>query len=276
MESFYTLITWSVIPGFFVSGYADKLKLNQVHPVRDGVLTTEIRTENPEAASFDSLYIPRLIQSTNYDKYTLQFIATEHMNVEMITQAQTISIYSTAEQRYYDAKIINLTFEKVFNTPNRKYTLEFYDVNADNYPNGLPIITPLRSDVLTTWQGTSSLTRVQLVVGGTSYNYYTALVARLFPGENENQKETELNGKKIISRVTIKTKRRVVLYLNDADTASFALYAPQCVDQFTCTIGSNTNLEQPNITVEQVAGGIDLNKVTLEITSVLNDKYPLT
>jgi len=275
----YTTITWSEIPGLFPSGYSDKIKIYH-RPVKMGVHRPwQIITENPEASTYDELNVQRQIQSANYDKYYLEFTANEDLNVEMMPLADSILIYTEAENKTLHAKIIDLSGTPLQNKPLKKYYLEFFDTNVDNYANGMAILSPLRSDVITSWVGLTDLAKVIMTANSVTYTYYSAFTVKRIAPELENKKEMEIGGVKKVSRVTIRIARQLILYMTNVTAAEFANVAAQTSYLSVTEPGysySIPDFEMPEVTIEEVAGGIDLNKVTLKFYDSINDINPLS
>ncbi len=88
--------------------------------------------------------------------------------------------------------------------------------------------------------------------------------------------DSELNGAIITTRVINKTKRKVILYLTNDDLQEFTERIALCTKAGNCQIIEATtkqSQEPPMIEVEEITGAINLHKVTLTVTTNINDEY---
>jgi len=184
--------------------------------------------------------------------------------------------------------ILDLQINKVPGSNADLVTLEFYDKNVDNYFNRDPVTSPLRSDVLTDRKDTSELNSVRFydTSADSYFYYYTALKAKVLESDIENAEQFKLNGQTITARTTTRTRRSIVLYLTDSATQTFKQRMAKAGEDTSTdsgdrvAIGSGgayyTSIEVPDMAIERISGGIDLNRVQLTVTTAINDNNKYT
>ena len=275
-------INYSGVQNYLPTGYTDKIYLEKKRIKRIGIYPETFRTEEKHKTVFSALYKNQLIQSINYDLYRLEFLKTESANAEILQFAQSIVMYDYGAKKNYLPVITELRVEPVGGTSFQKVTIEFYDTNIDNYPQGYPIQNELRSDVIETTYSDqlSNMYKVRLTPVATDYEFYTLLFHKVLETDPENVSEHELNGYIKTGRLTTKTKYEFVLFLKDSDLQTFKKYAYQCTEDSNIKVYKDAYLyrskEKPEIEITPIAGAIDINKVVLRITTTVTDTYKYT
>lgn len=115
-------ITISNIPGDFPSGYSEQIYLD-TRSVRIGRDFTIFETADAVKILNDQKYRKRKIQSINYDKYTIELITTESVDIDRINMANTVTIVQDSGD-IHEAEIIDFTeATRMQNSEFRLYNL---------------------------------------------------------------------------------------------------------------------------------------------------------
>lgn len=219
------------------------------------------------------------VQIVYFDKYRLTFLKTESDNSELIKYAKNVTITDNLTSREIHAKKIEYSVE--YEQDLQKVTIEFIDVNPDNYPAGLPVINRMRSDVIKLQYSQTLLVQVHINVPvSAAYNFFTLIPIIEVESDPYDLKETDLNGRIKTAQVITKTQKEVILFLNATDLQLFKENAPICTESGNMTIFYNSTtysiIERPDFEVNEISGAIDLYKVTLKATTTINNTKKYT
>jgi len=281
-EQQYCLIVYSDLYGVFPTTYTEKVYFKG-RPVKLEPHEVITMSEEVVKTTLDANYRQRIIQAQIFDRYEMKLITSENYAIETLKYADSITAYSFNEKKEYHPVIEEVTKNKISGSTFQEVTITFWDKNTDNYYNGQPVINHLRSDaLLARGYGAATLTKVTLDqlnhdTWTTDYNFYTALYM-VKSVETANKEESDLNGELINTRLSIKTKREITLYLTEADAYNLAYYGNLC-NSYNGRIQVSEKggalpmqVELPEINCEQVKGAVDLWKCTIKFTQgVLNN-----
>lgn len=276
-NSQYILIQWSDAPGILPPSFTEKLYLGNNRVEHIGVHKEIVSVGEKLATTYNSLARDRIIQALMFDKYRIKFLRKESHVIETLEIADIKTIYDYATLKTFHPIILDISSEQAEGS-YQLVTIEFYDVNVDNYYNSYPVVNHLRSDTLTVRYSDNVLTKIVLTPSNYSgwtipYTYYSPFIAKLFTPQPEINANSELEGVQINTRVAINQQAQIVFFLNNADLAEFKYYSMLCnaynayiqIKSYDSGYTIYTSQQLPQISDEQVSGGIDLYKVTLTI-----------
>lgn len=277
MNTELTLIKISDAPGHLPSGFVDEIYTgDRVH--RIGTYEEKLITSEKFTTLIDDKTEQRLVQAIAYDKYTIQFLKKENYNAEIIQYAQTIVIYSYDDNQEHHAKVLSYTSSPVPGSDFQKITIEYADTNQYNYYNGTIVSDYIRSDILGAKYDPSKYTKVALVFSGSTYNFFSPFYSEQLL-DIPIKTESELNGTNILTRITQKYRRRLILYCNESDMMDLMYYGNLCNDyngtmSFVEGASSYPGKEAPEIDAPKEPQGIDLYKIEIKLTTNVIDFNP--
>ena len=279
----YTLIRfWDAI-NLMPFNYIDKIYIEHRRPVRSGVNKEMFWTTEKYALTYDSdNHLQRLIQAKVYDRYILEFIKTESSNVEMMEFCQEIEVNDYGTKKTLKPVIIDIQVNKVTGSSSEVITIEFYDKNIQNYFNQEPVTSPLRSDKLLTRYDVSQLNRIFYYDSSASTwtYFYTAIPIIDIETDPENVEQMNLNGQKLTVYNSTRTRKEIIVYLNDEDLQTFKNLMAKAGEATGTTNGDRAGIsgtpntytiEMPEFETEKISGAVDVNKVTLRFTTAINE-----
>lgn len=129
-------ITISKIPGIFPSGYSEQLYVD-ARSVRSGIDSFVNETAKRVQIVDDQAYRKRKIQSVIYDKYTIKFITTESVDIDMLNYAGEVIITLDNGEQHLAEFIEVPTFEKLGQSEFREYTVTYRDLYSKKTINHL-------------------------------------------------------------------------------------------------------------------------------------------
>lgn len=185
----------SQLPGVFPSwSYQDNIyTLNR--PIRIGYHEETFKTDKKFKIVGDSWQRERNIQAITYDKYKINLPAKEHQGIGLVKYGDYITINDSASSFLHLAMVINLTEQYQAETLALIYTLEYADINPQNYKDyQQPVSDFLKSEVIDDVISTATLTRLQLVSPYGTTNAYSRLIPEV-QNTNWNIKQEEINGR---------------------------------------------------------------------------------
>ncbi len=239
----------------------------------------------------DSIYQQRTIQTILYNKYELKIFATESIGVQLLELAKYM-VVTLQDGSIHNAVITAITEESNINeTRLSVYTVEYYDINLNNYPEAVqPINNFLESRYLRSKffipVGDSDLIVAQNYLNGIRFSstktidtYFTSLsdkgtiFTELTPFidiSEPKQAITELNGLEITTQVSNKNIAQTRFYLNESDKNLVTKYLPMC-DNVTLYYKKNgisytlLALETTIAEVVEIVGAVDLYRIDINI-----------
>ncbi len=129
-------IVISKIPGDYPSAYNEQFYLN-VRSVREGRDFFVAETAEKHQVKDDESYRKRKIQSVFYDKYTIEFMTTESIDIDKINVAGEIIITQDSGEQHL-AEILDFQEpSKMQRSEFRLYTLTYRDLNSKETINHL-------------------------------------------------------------------------------------------------------------------------------------------
>ncbi len=263
-------ITISNIPGDFPTGYSEQYYID-TRSVRIGKESTIIETEKSHKALNDQIFKKRKIQSIFYDKYTIEFVTTESIDIDRVNMANFIQIVQDSGE-IHEAEIIDFSdATRMQNSEFRLYNLVY--INLSNKKT----IDYLSSDTV----GSSNKSYFEY------YNYYDAETINLNSLLNVNLDispyeftENDDNGLKMrSSEYTFKVaeftgylseseKNDLLFYSNYFNLSTLKIYENQD------SLVSYSAIEVPQITVED-SDLEGLYPVTIRVRYEQEYRYPL-
>lgn len=176
-------ITISKIPGVYPVDYAEHF-YDDARAVREGIDPFVTVTAKRHKIVNDANYRKRTIQSVIYDKYTIDFITTESVDIDMMNYAGEVIITLDNGEQHLAEFIEPPTVEKLADSEFRRYTVTYRDLyskktinhlvwdetnNSEHYTifkfNGGILRTKLYPDLrLTEWEKTSTKDNYKEVV----------------------------------------------------------------------------------------------------------------
>jgi hypothetical protein len=278
----YCLIKYSDINGLLPRGFVDKFYFAG-RPIKIQPKEELFVTDEKLATVYDSLVANRIVQAIVFDKYEFKIIATEDYNVELMKYADQINIYDYAKKLQYIPVVEDVAKSMIPGTNFFEITVTFYDKNPENYFNGLPVVNHLRSDsLLTRGKLPNDLTKIELIPDNhvtwvDTYTFYSPFYLQKFNPVKENNQDSDLNGRKYNTRLTLKKTKQLLAYLNEGDAETMEFYGNLC-NTYTGNMkitepggGSPVILETPEISIEQVKNAIDLYKCTIKIINYISN-----
>lgn len=277
-------ITYSGLPGVYPDGFSDTIYIDNTRAVKTRIYEEEFNTAEKYTTTQDTNYRNLQVQNVAYDQYKIEVINKESQSYELLKSANNIVIYDSTQQKTYNAIIIDVITEDVFNSSFKKVTIEFYDTNIDNYIGVQPVIDHLKSDVVLRLYDILNLNYIKFtyLVGGV-FNYlsfYSIINGELITLDSENDKTEELNGQNIATRFTIKKAIKSIYYVSGSDIQELKeklILSTGIQSQITIINNSSTYngyLERPTWTLEPVSNAVDLWKLDITMTYEINDITP--
>ena len=141
-------ISISKIPGLFPSGYSEQLYVD-TRSVRQGIDPFVTETAKKVQIVNDSSYRKRKIQSVIYDKYTIKFITTESVDIDMLNYAGEVIITLDNGEQHLAEFIEVPTFEKLAQSEFREYTVTYRDLYSKKTIDHLVYSSVTNSDYYT-------------------------------------------------------------------------------------------------------------------------------
>ena len=281
MNSNIVKIQISGLPAIFpTADWTGKVNTYQ-RVIQIGNHSEVVVTEQTWKTIYDENYQQRTIQSITYDKYQLRIPANEHLRVDLIEHAKFVYVDTQDEVRH-KAKVLSVDYAKETGTELGGYTIEYADINPQNYKNQqLPINNFLESSQLLNEFEASQLVKIDLVNSqsiddewaATGYpTFYTELLPYYDVSETEEESEKSAS----IEKVTRSSNARLLhvkFFLTESDKNTVAKYLPLC-DQVTLTdpLGSRLAVERVMPEIEPIGTGLWSVDVKLKY-NVLN-YYP--
>ena len=223
---------------------------------RIGVHLIEVVTDNFFKRLDDVEYKQQRVQMTSWDKYKIEIISMEDYSVELLRNAKLITIGT------HTAKIIDVAREKT-ESDLWHISIEYYDVNLNNYKYNLPPVDDyLRSDALSeqfTFNEMNVL-RVADYRTGALYDYNTMLEINQTAEQPErSQFINTQTGQQITTDNILRKNYEMIFYLNKQDIQSFQTVLPLAdqtrVQAILLIDGHSYNIkQQPEVTVEKLQG----------------------
>ena len=140
-------ISVSNIPGYYPNDFYGQLYLN-VRSVRKGFDSVITETTEKHQVVNDEQYRIRKIQTAFYDKYTIEFITTESISVELLDIAGEVIITQDNGEEHL-ANIIDFAEPEVLqNSEFRLYTITYQDLNSKEVINHLTYDSDINSDYI--------------------------------------------------------------------------------------------------------------------------------
>ncbi len=250
--------------------------LVDARPKQTGIHTIELLTDEFYKRIDEIEHKQQPVQRLDWDKYQLQLIGIEDYSVDLLRTAKSITITDTDN---HTAKILDVQRELAGDTDFNKITLEYYDINLNNYKyGGQPVTNYLRSDALAEQYTFSQLTVLRLVQGGATYDFNTML--DFIPMAAQPEASTFVNtqsGATVTTNNVIKKQYNLIFYLNQTDIQPFQTILPQAdgitIEAFLFIQGAGYHVQEcSEVTVEKIAG-MDIYKCSIVYTYDIINTY---
>lgn len=178
----------SDIPGYYNTDYREQLYVNAraVNAYKESEI---IESDEKFKIKNDNNYKTRKIQSIFYDKYSIEFITTENIDVGILEIAGKIYITQSSGE-IHNAKIINLTEpEKIQDSSFLKYTITYIDIDSKEVINHLTFDEDENPDYILNFV---------IIIFSTFYSYKTKIYPKIDVTDYEIEENTD-NGLQIIT-----------------------------------------------------------------------------
>ena len=212
------------------------------------------------------------MQRIDWDKYEIHVVVNENYAIDLLRTAKHITIGR------HKCKIIDISRENANDSDFIHYTIEYYDVNVDNYKYGEPpVVNYLRSDFvkdnyLPDLRGILQISGAGIV----TTEFSTLLDIKQVPQDAvKNSFVNTQTGINITTNTEIIRQYLIEFYLNHQDVLPFAEVLPladgvNIEAHFLSELTGKQSVESPDISVQKVSG-FDIYKCTVNfISSVIN------
>lgn len=256
-------ITASNIPEYFPDGYNEQYYLVSTRSVNQLKDISTIETSEKYKILNDETWENRKVQAVSYDKYTIEFITTENIDIGIFDLAEDITI-TLDDGDIHQAKFLELSEpQKLKESEFRLYNLTYIDLNSKATINYLSTFSSETSIAKFKSGITSTYTKIYPIFGVTEYD----------------KTENEDNYIKLVSSDSAFKTISFVAYVRTGDLNNIkeGLSANYLSDMY---IEYDNNqyvpLEVPEIIEETDESLEDLTKITviLKYNQILN--YPFT
>lgn len=139
-------IVISNIPSVFPPAYNEQLYLIDTRSVMQTKDYLTVETEGKIQIKNDTSYRKRKIQTVSYDKYTLEFITTETINIGQLNVANEITIIQDNGESHLAELIDFQEPAKLSNSEFRLYSIIYRDLNSKETINHLTYDSTINPD----------------------------------------------------------------------------------------------------------------------------------
>jgi hypothetical protein len=216
-----------------------------------------------------SISTNQLIQSIVYKKYMFEFNAHEHMPVDNLELADSVTIIDT-DNYTYNVKILDVDIQKDSDNTLYVYRITFIDLQNDanvisNYLSSVFLIERYGASALYKLVLTSSLT--------SDITFYTSLVPKNSRSEMETQENKLDSGLTLIAQSTDFKETKVKLFLTESEKLNLLKYGKRSTATLDPPSGSDIVSVQPIQIIETESELVDLYEFDITIYSDLLKFY---
>jgi len=282
-----TQVHISELSGVYPSlAWTDRL-YSENRVIKDGLHDEKWLTEEKLQIVGTDFYDNRLIQSITYNKYKLWIQAKESANIGLIGVAGRVVI-TLKEGEIHHAKVLSVDVSDVQNTPNKLYTISYYDYNLENYHFRQPVNEYMKKIVLMEKYTASQVTRLAIHQMGNYFsdltangNYYTLWtnIGHVRYVTKPEITGSKVNGIEVPSRSVSQEVYKLLFYTNQTDAMYLEKYGPR-IDGFTLQadayiygVGTKQCITPLKVEISQVANAIDLWKCQVEVPTETIDYF---